>query len=179
VASGPGLADLSNAKAGLDELVAVVEQQPDAEDWDLVEALVSRGLEMKLIVPVRRRAERMSTDINDLNAVREAVQRYVNACANADMEALRSALHPAWRMYGIDTSEEEFAVTVDDFVAWASDREPPLDYRATITHIEITADVAVATLVEENYYDTNYTIHFSLIRSGGRWHIVTKTYSRV
>jgi hypothetical protein len=56
VASGPGLADLSNAKAGLDELVAVVEQQPDAEDWDLVEALVSRGLEMKLIVPVRRRS---------------------------------------------------------------------------------------------------------------------------
>jgi hypothetical protein len=124
-------------------------------------------------------AQLMSTDINDLNAVREAVQRYVDACANADLEALRSALHPAWRMYGIDTSEEEFAVTVDEFVDWASDRESPLGYRATITHIEITRDVAMATLVEENYYDTDYTIHFSLIRSGGMWHIVTKTYSRV
>jgi len=124
-------------------------------------------------------AQPMSTDINDLNAVREAVQRYVDACMSADVEALRSALHPAWRMYGIDTSEEEFAVTVDEFVAWASDRQPPHGYRATITHIEITADMAMATLVEEDYYDTDYTIHFSLIRSGGKWHIVTKTYSRV
>jgi len=122
----------------------------------------------------------MSTYIDNLNAVREAVQRYVDACANADSEALRSALHPAWRMYGIDTSEEEFAVTVDEFVAWVADKQqPPLGYRATITHIEIASDVAMATLVEEKYYDTDYTVHFSLIRSGGMWHTVTKTYSRV
>jgi hypothetical protein len=120
----------------------------------------------------------MSTDMDDLNAVREAVQRYVDACTNADSEALRSALHPAWRMYGIDTTEE-VAVTVDEFVDWAADKQPPLGYRATITHIEIASDVAMATLVEEKYYDSDYTIHFSLIRSGGRWHIVTKTYSRV
>jgi hypothetical protein len=129
-------------------------------------------------------AQRMSTDINDLSAVREAVQRYVDACTNADSEALRSALHPAWRMYGIDTSEEEIAVTVDEFVAWAADRQPPPGYRATITHIEITADVAMATLVEEKYYDTDYNdtdyiVFFSLVRSGGMWRIVTKTYSRV
>ena len=121
----------------------------------------------------------MSTDIDDLNAVREAVQRYVDADTNADSQALRSALHPAFRMYGIDTSEEEFAVTVDEFVAWVAERQPPLGYRAAITHIEIASDVAMATLVEEKYYDTDYTIHFSLIRSGGMWHIVTKTYSRV
>ena len=124
-------------------------------------------------------AQQMSTDIDDLNAVREAVQRYVDADTNADSQALRSALHPAFRMYGIDTSEEEFAVTVDEFVAWAADKQPPLGYRATITHIEIASDVAMATLVEEKYYDTDYTTHLSLIRSGGTWHIVTKTYSRV
>jgi Putative lumazine-binding len=121
----------------------------------------------------------VSTDIDDLDAVRAAVQRYVDACTNADSEALRSALHPAWRMYGIDTSDEEVAVPVDEFVAWVAGRQPPVGYRATITHIEITTDVALATLVEEKYYDTDYIIFFSLVRSGGRWSIVTKTYSSV
>ena len=46
-------------------------------------------------VTVTLEAQRMSTDIDDLNAVRDAVQRYVGACTNADSEALRSALHPA------------------------------------------------------------------------------------
>ena len=130
-------------------------------------------------VTVTLEAQRMSTDIDDLNAVRDAVQGYVSACTHADSAALRSALHPAWRMYGIDTSEEEIAVTVDEFVAWAADMQPPPGYRATITHIEIIADVAMATLVEAKYYDTDYVIFFTLVRSGGLWRIVTKTYSRV
>ena len=123
----------------------------------------------------------MSIDIDDLNAVRAAVQRYVDACANADSEALRSALHPAWRMYGIEPLplDEEVAVSVDEYVAWVADRQPPVGYRATITQVEITADVAMATLVEEKYYDIDYIVFFSLVRSGGTWCIVTKTYSGV
>ena len=123
----------------------------------------------------------MSIDIDDLNAVRAAVQRYVDACANADSEALRSALHPAWRMYGIEPLplDEEVAVPVDEYVAWVADRQPPVGYRATITQVEITADVAMATLVEEKYYDIDYIVFFSLVRSGGTWCIVTKTYSGV
>jgi hypothetical protein len=123
----------------------------------------------------------MSADIDDLNAVRAAVQRYVDACTNADSQALRSALHPAWRMYGIEPSplDEEVAVPVDEYVAWVADRQPPVGYRATITQVEITADVAMATLVEEKYYDIDYIVFFSLVRSGGTWCIVTKTYSGV
>ena len=123
----------------------------------------------------------MIGDIDDLEAVRAAVQRYVDACTRADSEALRSALHPAWRMYGIEPAplDEEVAVPVEEYVAWVAERQPPVGYRATITQVEISSDVAMATLVEEKYYDIDYIVFFTLVRSGGTWCIVTKTYSRV
>jgi hypothetical protein len=122
----------------------------------------------------------MSTDLDDLDAVRAAVQRYVDACTDADSEALRTSLHPDWRMYGIeDEAGEEVAVSVDDYVAWVAERQPPVGYRATITHLEIATDVATATLVEEHYYDIDYVVFFSLVRYGGTWRIVTKAYSQV
>jgi len=121
----------------------------------------------------------MSTDLDDLDAVRAAVQRYVDACTDADSEALRTALHPDWRMYGIEEAGDEVAASVDDYVAWVAKRQPPVGYRATITHLEIATDVATATLVEENYYDVDYVVFFSLVRYGGLWRIVTKAYSQV
>jgi hypothetical protein len=127
----------------------------------------------------RRTVPAMSTDIDDLNEVRTAVQRYVDACTSADPEALRAALHPAWRMYGIDPVDEEIAVPVDEFVAWLTGQQAPIGYRASITHIEITADAAMVTVAEEKYYDTDYIVYFSLLRSGGKWSIVTKTYCLV
>ena len=69
-------------------------------------------------------------------------------------------------MYGIDTSEEETAVTVDEFVAWAADMQRPPGYRATITHIEIIADVAMAILVEEKYYNTPSRLSRRLVATG-------------
>jgi hypothetical protein len=116
--------------------------------------------------------------IDEYSAVRSAVQRYVDACLGADDGALRAALHPAWTMYGIDFATD-IAVSVDEFVAWVGDQARPTGYRATITHLEIAGDAATATLVEENYYDVDYVIYFTLVRYDGVWSIVTKTHSQV
>ena len=128
---------------------------------------------------MRRTLREINSAIDELDAVRAAVQRYVDACANADPEALRSALHPEWRMYGIDALAEDIAAPPDGFVSWVADQQPPVGYRATITHVEVVADAATATLVEESYYDVDYVVYFTLVRYGGTWQIVTKTYSQV
>ena len=121
----------------------------------------------------------MRPSLDEYEAIREAVQRYVDACLIADHDLLRSALHPKWTMYGIDDGATDVAVTVDEFVGWVRDREPPEGYRAEITNVESAKHVAAATLVEENYYGIDYVIFFSLVRYDGRWTIVTKSYSQV
>jgi len=121
----------------------------------------------------------MDTPIEQYEAVRAAVQDYVQACLAADGRALRDALHPRWTMYGIDANAIDAGASVDDFVAWVSEQAPPAGFRSTITHLEIAGDAAVATLVEESYYDTDYVTFFTLVRYDGVWEIVTKTYSQV
>lgn len=121
----------------------------------------------------------MTSAIGENEAARAAVQAYVDACALADPEALRAALHPQWTMYGIDETSVETATSVDDFVAWVADQEPPKGYRATITALDVSGDAAVATLVEEKYYGIDYVIYFTLVRYGQGWTITTKTFSQV
>ena len=117
--------------------------------------------------------------IDEYEAVRAAVQAYVDACGAADADALRAALHPQWTMYGIDELSVETATSAADFVAWVDDQVPPTGYRATITELDIAGDAAAATLVEEKYYDINYVIYFTLVRYGQGWTITTKTFSQV
>jgi hypothetical protein len=117
--------------------------------------------------------------IDEYEAVHSTVQRYVDACMAADGDALRAALHPKWTMYGIDAGATDVAATVDEFVGWVKEQAPPDGYRATITHIEIAGDAAVATLVEESYYDTDYVVFFTLVRYESAWSVVCKTYSQI
>lgn len=121
----------------------------------------------------------MHTTIGEVSAVRSAIQAYVDACAAADAEALRTSLHPKWVMYGVDSVGADEATDVTDFVAWVGEQQPPPGYRATIGHVDISGDAAIATLLEESYYDTDYVIYFTLVRYSDRWQITTKTYSQV
>ncbi|MCZ3388419.1 MAG: nuclear transport factor 2 family protein [Actinomycetia bacterium] len=121
----------------------------------------------------------MMPAIHEYEGVRAAVQAYADACALADAEALRAALHPRWTMYGIDELSVETATGADDFVDWVDGQVPPTGYRATITNIDIAGDAAKATLVEEKYYDIDYVIYFTLVRYDGAWSITTKTFSQV
>jgi len=121
----------------------------------------------------------MDERIEEYEAVRTALQRYVDACRSADPDALRAALHPAWTMYGIDDDTVDVAAAPDEFVQWLRDQDPPAGYRASVTRIDIAGHAACATLVEENYYGLDYVIYFTLVRYDGVWRIVTKTYSQV
>ena len=121
----------------------------------------------------------MPSSLADIEAVRAVVQKYVDACAAADASWLRAALHPSWTMYGVDALGTDVASTVNDFVTWVAEQPPPVDYRAAITHVDVSGVVASVTVVEENYYGLDYVICFTLVRYGAEWALVTKSYSQI
>lgn len=112
-------------------------------------------------------------------AVRAAVQAYVDACASADANALREALHPAWTMYGIDSLGVDAGTGRAVYVEWVGEQQPPHGYLATISQVDVAGIAAMATLLEENYYGIDYTIFFTLVRYDGTWRITSKTYSQM
>ncbi len=121
----------------------------------------------------------MITPVSEYDAIRSAVQRYVDACRNANAAALRAALHPNWAMYGVDSESTDQGATLSDFVDWVAQQSPPERYLATVSQISIDGNCAMARLVEQDYYGIDYVIYFSLVRYQSAWQIVTKTYSQI
>ena len=117
--------------------------------------------------------------IEDIDAIAEAIQLFIDGTARGDRAKLAEAFHPDARMYGaigaqrFDESMPEFA----DLVT-----ETPADvagtYRARIASIDQTGDAACATVVEEGFWGTmSFVDYLSLCRLDDRWRIVSKTFA--
>jgi hypothetical protein len=117
--------------------------------------------------------------IEDIDAIAEAIQLFIDGTARGDQAKLAEAFHPDARMYGaigtqrFDESMTEFANIVT---------ETPADiagtFRARIASIVQTGDAACATVVEEGFWGTVSFVDFlSLCRIEDRWRIVSKTFA--
>ena len=119
----------------------------------------------------------METTIEDLDAMHELMQLYIDG-ANGDTEKLARAFHPdAWMMGHIGPRETH--VPIGDFVAAIADdpgRAGP-GYRAVIRSIDLTGDAGVVVLVETDFGGLDFVNYFTVARRDGRWEITNKTYA--
>jgi hypothetical protein len=123
-----------------------------------------------------------STDaatIDDVDAISEAVQRFIDGTARGDAAALAAAFHPDARMYGA-IGGQRFDVPVTEFAKIVT--ESPADsagtYRARITSIVRAGDAASATVVEDGFWGTMSFVDFlGLCRLEKGWLIVSKTFT--
>ena len=91
--------------------------------------------------------------IEDLDAIGQAVQLYIDAMARGDKAALAEAFHPDARMYGA-LGEQRYDVPIGEFAEIVA--ESPADaagtFRARIASIAQVGDAASATVVEEGFW---------------------------
>jgi hypothetical protein len=113
-------------------------------------------------------------------AVRAAVQKYVDGCAAADPERVRDAFDEHAVMWGypgpdyVTMSGADFAAGV---VATAQPAGP--GYSSEIHSIEVVGDVASAVLDEKGFLGADFRNFFGLIRRGGEWRITSKVFTTV
>lgn len=117
--------------------------------------------------------------IEDLDAIGQAVQLYIDAMARGDKAKLAEAFHPDARMYGA-LGEQRYDVPISEFAEIVA--ESPADaagtFRARIASIAQVGDAASATVVEEGFWGTvSFVDLLSLCRIAGRWRIVSKTFA--
>jgi hypothetical protein len=117
--------------------------------------------------------------IEDIDAIAEAIQLFIDGTARGDQAKLAEAVHPDARMYGA-IGAQRFDEPMTELANIVT--ETPADiagtYRARIASIVQAGDAASATVIEEGFWGTVSCVDFlSLCRIEGRWRIVNKTFT--
>ncbi|RGE24337.1 nuclear transport factor 2 family protein [Leucobacter sp. wl10] len=113
-------------------------------------------------------------------AVRAAVQKYVDGCAAADPDLVRDAFDEhavMWGFLGPDYVTMSGADFASDVVAAAQPAGP--EYTCDIHGIEVTGDVARAVLDERGFLGADFRNLFGLVRRDGVWRITSKVFTTV
>jgi Putative lumazine-binding len=120
-------------------------------------------------------------EVSDISAVREVMERYVDANLRADVETLRRAFHPGASMCGflgenllVGTPEPFFA----DIGSRPSMEETGAPYKAEISSIQVSGRIAGVTLEESGFFGGGrFTNYFTLLNVDDDWKIISKTFA--
>jgi hypothetical protein len=112
----------------------------------------------------------------DEAGVRAALEHYLQGHATGDGAHMRAAFHSAARLFWVrgDTLATR---TAEDYAAGFTGRPAPdeAQRRRWIERVEITGNAAIGVVILD-YPQTRFTDYMSLLRIGGEWRIVNKTF---
>jgi putative lumazine-binding protein len=117
--------------------------------------------------------------MDEASAARAVIEEYVAACKARSVDRLKAIFHPDARMSGwlmnqcLVGSPQPFYDALQGAPADAIGS----GYRAQISHVEVTGQIASITLEEQGFLGLSFTDYFHLVRVDGRWQIVAKTFT--
>lgn len=114
------------------------------------------------------------------SGIAAAVEDYLDGMILADAETTRRAFHPQAAIVGHEAHGLEW-LSVEDFAALCAKAGPQPGgreaARARVQVVQQVGDIACVTL-EDDYDGSRYTDFLTMIRTGGQWRIVNKTFVR-
>jgi len=119
----------------------------------------------------------------EIEKIREVVQRYIDATYEADIPALRSCFHKEARMTGflgdqllIGTPEPFF----QDMASTPSMKSNGDPYNAIICSLSSTGRIGYAVVLETGFRGSGVIEnHFQLIYDEGKWSIISKNFTTI
>lgn len=123
----------------------------------------------------------MSRQDEAVAAVREVMERYVDAVFRGDVEVLRSLFHPQASMIGylgdrfLAGTPEPFFADIESHPTMAESGAP---FKGRVSAVEVTGRAASAKLEETGFFGAlNFINYFHLVDTRGDWKIVSKTFA--
>lgn len=111
----------------------------------------------------------------DQDAVRRVVQLYFDGITRHDSTALLQAFAPEARLMFVRRDGSLFVTPLTEWRAFARRPTSPDGKRNTIVSIDITGSAAVAK-TDLEWPGVHYVDYLSLLKVGGEWRIVHKTW---
>ncbi|EOH96277.1 nuclear transport factor 2 family protein [Enterococcus pallens] len=115
-------------------------------------------------------------------AVKQVVENYIGGTFTADTELLKSVFHPAAIMTGYMGSDLMIAKPtsfIEDVGSHPAMKESGAPYKAEITNLKVTGNIAEATVYETGFFgDGTLEDHFHLLKDEkGDWKIISKCFT--
>ena len=113
---------------------------------------------------------------DETDAIREALQLYINGQATGDPEVMAEAFHPSARLQFIRNGEASVR-SLEDYLGGMSGEPAPDESQRQrrIVMVDYEGTVAVAR-IELDYPRVLFTDYMQLLKINGQWKIVNKIY---
>ncbi len=114
----------------------------------------------------------------EIDAVMVPLNAYLQGHATGDGSHMRRAFHPEAKLFWI-AGDTLSILTSEQYISRMSGSPAPdeADRRRHIASVDITGDVAVAK-IELDYPAVYFTDYMTLVRIGGEWKIINKSFHR-
>ncbi len=123
----------------------------------------------------------MAKTDSEVEAVRQAVQHYIDGSYLGSVETLRKVFHPKALMSGY-LQGQLLIGTPEPFFSDVEKRPPMAEtgapYKAEIKSVDVAGPIASVKIVETGFFGVmNFTNFFQLLKEDGEWKIISKIFN--
>ncbi|MCM1322663.1 MAG: nuclear transport factor 2 family protein [Acetobacter sp.] len=113
--------------------------------------------------------------VKDYEAVKQALNNYLEAGRKGDSKILRSSAYKDAIMYSAADGKVEGG-SINALFEYIDGNPAAPDIEADITSVDIAGNIAYAKVESNNWHGARYTDMFLLVKEGNDWKILTKVF---
>lgn len=115
------------------------------------------------------------TSVKDYEAVKEALNNYLEAGRKGDSKILRPSVYKDAIIYSAPNGKVDGG-SITALFDYLDGNAPAVELEADITAVDIAGNIAYAKVESNNWHGARYTDMFLLVKEGNEWKILTKVF---
>lgn len=116
-------------------------------------------------------------DTKDIISVRNTVKQYIDGTKEANVEKLREVFYENATMTGTLIDNQISCANVEVFLNDIKGKEISSKYNAQIVNIDISENIAIVTMIENELMGLDFMNYFHLQKIENQWKIVSKLFT--
>lgn len=116
-----------------------------------------------------------TTSIKDFEAVKRALNNYLEAGRKGESKILRPSTYKDAIMYGVSEGKVSGG-SIESLFEYIDNNAAATQLEAEITAVDIVGNIAYAKVESNNWHGVRYTDMFLLVKEDGNWKILTKVF---
>lgn len=121
------------------------------------------------------KGDKSMVSVNDYQAVKDTLNKYLEAGKKGKSEIMKQAFHKDAIMYNADNGEINGG-EIKALFDYIDNNPAAPEIEAEITSIDIAGNIAYARVESNNWHGARFSDMFLLLKDNGVWKILTKVF---
>lgn len=121
------------------------------------------------------KGDKSMVSVNDYQAVKDTLNKYLEAGKKGKSEIMKQAFHKDAIMYNADNGEINGG-KIKALFDYIDNNPAAPEIEAEITSIDIVGNIAYARVESNNWHGARFSDMFLLLKDNGVWKILTKVF---